>query len=82
MPGITAAGGPPLKSGKKGPTFAEKGDHFRYMRLYDVQLGMLNVMDHIKTEVEYNVMACGCKKDGVKIMTCVGYGGLIGTWNF
>ena len=57
------AGGSPSKSDKKGPIFAEKGPHFRSMRPYDVQLQMINVMDHIKTEVEYSIIACGCKKD-------------------
>ena len=29
----------------------------------DDQLQMINVMDHIETEVEYSVNACGCKKE-------------------
>ena len=44
------AGGPPIKSGEKGPIFTEKGPHFRNMKPYGRILRLSMVSLHVVIE--------------------------------
>ena len=54
------------RTGPHGPSLQRNGSHFRNMWPHDVQFRRINVIDYIKTEVEYNVIACDVKRIGSK----------------